>query len=235
MKLAPLGTLGSAQLAAAVGLPVAPVTARSLQGRSYLLVSRYDRRFDANGQAYRLHQEDFCQALGIVPERKYAAEGGPTFKTGFDLLRRATTRPAGAVLAFLDAAVFNLIVGNADAHGKNYALLYENGTPDLAPLYDVVCTAAYPRLSKKLAMKIGGRALPDTIQLKHWLTLVPDTKAAQRFLINDISLLAGNIEKEADALLLELSEVGIQHPVLKAVRGVIATRAAHLLRIIDRA
>jgi len=72
-------------LAAAVGLPVAPVAARSVGGRSYLLVTRYDRRFDAKGQAHRLHQEDFCQALGIPPERKYAAEGGPTFKTGFDL------------------------------------------------------------------------------------------------------------------------------------------------------
>ena len=60
-------------LAAAIGLPVASVTARSVEGRPYLLVTRYGRRFDANGQAYRLHQEDFCQALGIVPERKYAA------------------------------------------------------------------------------------------------------------------------------------------------------------------
>jgi serine/threonine-protein kinase HipA len=82
-------------LAAAIGLPVAPVTARSVEGRRHLIVTRYDRRFDAAGQAHRLHQEDFCQALGIVPERKYAVEGGPTFKTGFDLLRRATTVPAG--------------------------------------------------------------------------------------------------------------------------------------------
>lgn len=63
-------------LAAAIGLPVAPVTARSVKDRPYLLVTRYDRRVDAYGQAHRLHQEDFCQALGIVPERKYAAEGG---------------------------------------------------------------------------------------------------------------------------------------------------------------
>lgn len=83
-------------------------------------------------------------------------------------------------------------------------------------------------------MNIGGRAVPDTIQLKHWLSLVPDTKAAQRVLISDIASLAGNIESEADGLLLELSEAGIQHPILKAVRGVIATRAAHLLRIIDK-
>ncbi|MGE0706143.1 MAG: type II toxin-antitoxin system HipA family toxin, partial [Vicinamibacterales bacterium] len=142
-------------LAAAVGLPVAPVAARNLRGRSYLLVTRYDRHFEANGQAHRLHQEDFCQALGIVPERRYAAEGGPTFKAGFDLLRRATTVPAVAVLAFLDAAIFNLIVGNADAHGKNFSLLYQTSGVSLAPFYDLFSTVAYPDLSPSVAMKIA--------------------------------------------------------------------------------
>ncbi|MBL0375404.1 type II toxin-antitoxin system HipA family toxin, partial [Rhizobium sp. KVB221] len=79
----------------------------------------------------------------------------------------------------------------------------------------------------------GGRAVPDTIQLKHWLTLVPDTKAAQRLLVSDVSNLAANIESEADALLRELSDAGIKHPILKAVRGIISSRAAHLLRIIE--
>ena len=161
-------------LAAAVGLPVAPVTARSLQGRSYLLVSRYDRRFDANGQAYRLHQEDFCQALGIVPERKYATEGGPTFKSGFDLLRRATTRPAGAVLAFLDAAVFNLIVGNADAHGKNFSLLYHTSGVSLAPFYDLLSTVAYTDLSPNLAMRIAKRATIEEIGPSTWTAFADD-------------------------------------------------------------
>jgi len=90
-------------LAAALGLPVAPVEVRTTLGRPYLLITRYDRRFDDTGRAYRLHQEDFCQALGIPPEHKYAAEGGPTFRTSFELLRRATTRPAVATLVFLDA------------------------------------------------------------------------------------------------------------------------------------
>jgi len=109
-------------LAASVGLPVAPVVARVVAGRPYLLIARYDRSFDESGRAHRLHQEDFCQALGIPPERKYAAEDGPTFKACFDLLRRATTVPALAVLSLLDAAIFNLIAGNADAHGKNFSL-----------------------------------------------------------------------------------------------------------------
>jgi serine/threonine-protein kinase HipA len=101
------------RLAAAIGLAVAPVEARVTNGRPYLLVTRYDRRLNRADQVRRLHQEDFCQALGIPPEQKYAAEGGPTFRSSFDLLRRGTTRPAVATLALLDAAIFNLIVGNA--------------------------------------------------------------------------------------------------------------------------
>ncbi|MBL0374361.1 HipA domain-containing protein, partial [Rhizobium sp. KVB221] len=157
---------------------------------------------------------------------------GPGTERSLDLINRACGRPAADRLRFIRMLIFHYLVGNADAHGKNYALLYSGNTPDLAPIYDVVCTAAYPRLAKKLAMRIGGRAVPDTIQLKHWLTLVPDTKAAQRLLVSDVSNLAANIENEADALLRELSDAGIKHPILKAVRGIISNRAAHLLRII---
>ena len=58
-------------LAAAIGLPVAQGAARTVSGHPYLLITRYDRYyFDESGRAHRLHQEDFCQALGIPPERK---------------------------------------------------------------------------------------------------------------------------------------------------------------------
>lgn len=223
------------RLAGRLNLPVPAVEMRWSGETAFLLIERYDRARTGDGRIDRLHQEDFCQALSIPPELKYEEEGGPGTSRSIDLINRACGRPAADRLRFIRMLLLHFLVGNADAHGKNYALLYSNNTPDLAPLYDVVCTAAYPRLAKKLAMNIGGRAVPDTIQLKHWFSLVPDTKAAQRLLVNDISLLAGNIEKEADALLLELSEAGIRHSILKAVRGVIATRAAHLLRIIDKA
>jgi serine/threonine-protein kinase HipA len=201
--------------------------------RAFLLIERYDRARARDGQVDRLHQEDFCQALSIPPELKYEEEGGPGAERSIDLINRACYRPAADRLRFIRMLLLHDLVGNADANG-NYALLYQSNTPDLAPLYDVDCTAGYPKLSKKLAMYIGSQAVPDTIQLKHWLSLVPDTKAAQRLLINDIDGMAGSIERETNGLPLELSEAGIQHPILRVVRGVIATRAAHLLRIIDK-
>lgn len=215
-------------LAAAVGLPVAPVTARSLQGRSYLLVSRYDRRFDANGQAYRLHQEDFCQALGIVPERKYAAEGGPTFKTGFDLLRRATTRPAGAVLAFLDAAVFNLIVGNADAHGKNFSLLYHTSGVSLAPFYDLLSTVAYPDLSPNLAMKVAKRATIDEIGPTTWTAFAEDIGLASSFVRRRVRELSDSVRDHVLLLPASAALAALDASALKNYAALIASRAERL-------
>jgi serine/threonine-protein kinase HipA len=130
--------------------------------------------------------------------------------------------------------IFHYLVGNADAHGKNYALLYGSDEPDLAPIYDVVCTAVYPRLSKRLAMKIGGRDVPDTIQLKHWATLVPDTKSSQRVLVRDLAQMAERIVSESGMLLAELADEGINHPILTAIRKVISSRAGLLQRAAEQ-
>ena len=223
------------RLAARLKLPVPAVEMRHGGTIPFLLVERYDRALHKDGTITRLHQEDFCQALSVPPELKYEEEGGPGSERSLDLIDRATARPAADRLNFIRALIFHYLVGNADAHGKNYALLYHGKVPDLAPLYDIVCTAAYPRLAKKLAMAIGERAVPDTIQLKHWLTLVPDTRGAQRLLVKDISELAGRIRCDADKLLAEFAEAGIAHDILVTVRAVIETRAAQLLRIAEKA
>ncbi|QND62365.1 type II toxin-antitoxin system HipA family toxin [Mesorhizobium huakuii] len=221
------------RLAERLQLPVPRVEMRRAGDTAFLLIQRYDRARTDGGHIERLHQEDFCQALSVPPELKYEEEGGPGTKSSLDLIDRACARPAADRLRFIRMLIFHYLVGNADAHGKNYALLYDGDTPNLAPLYDVVCTAAYPRLAKKLAMAIGGRSVPDTIQLKHWLTLVPETRGAQRLLIRDIATMAGRIGDEADALLAQLANVGADHAILKSVRAVIATRATHLLRMTE--
>ena len=223
------------RLAARLRLPVPNVEMRRGGAIPFLLVERYDRARHEDGTITRLHQEDFCQALSVPPELKYEAEGGPGTEASLALIGRATARPAADRLGFIRMLILHYLVGNADAHGKNYALLYSGGIPDLAPLYDVLCTAAYPRLDKKLAMAIGGRAVPDTIQLQQWLALVPDTRGAQRLLVKAIAELAGRIGGQADELLAEFAEGGISHEILKVIRGVIGTRTAHLLRIIELA
>lgn len=222
------------QLAARLNLNAPPVSMRRAGETPFLLIERYDRRREADGRIVRLHQEDFCQALSVPPELKYEEEGGLGTERSLALIAEATARPAAERLAFIRMLAFHYLAGNADAHAKNFALLYTGAVPDLAPIYDVLCTAAYKRLAKKLAMAIGGRSVPDTIQLEHWLTLVPDTRGAQRLLVRDLGQMAAAVTIEADALLSALAEQGVTHPILKDVRRIIGLRATHLLRAIDK-
>lgn len=164
-------------LASAIGMDVAPVEMRSVADRSFLLVTRYDRAVGTDGSISRLHQEDFAQALGVPSHRKYASEGGPIFPDCFALLRRAATRPARDILKLLDAAIFNLIIGNADAHAKNFSLLHSSGgAMTLAPLYDLLSTVIYPNLHVKLAMKIAGKAVLEDIEPRHWERFAADAQ-----------------------------------------------------------
>lgn len=155
------------KLAEAVGLSVAKAQTGRVGTIDYLLVERYDRRVDAEGSVHRLHQEDFCQALGIASENKYQSEGGPGLKDCFSLLRAASSRPVIDLANLLDAVIFNLLIGNHDAHGKNFSLLYHEQSTQLAPLYDLVSTVYYPELSKKMAMKLGGEAESTKITTQH--------------------------------------------------------------------
>ena len=159
-------------LAQAMGLLTAQAQIFVVQGREVLLVARYDRRVGVQGQPVRIHQEDFCQALCVVPEMKYQNEGGPDLKACFDLLRKATRPSAPQVLRLLDAVVFNALIGNHDAHAKNFSLLYayqgKNAAPTLAPLYDMMCTAVYDHLTPKMAMKLGSKYKFTEVQARHW-------------------------------------------------------------------
>lgn len=143
-------------LAKAMGLNVASIEYRVIGEKPSVLVQRYDRRIDGNGSTERIHQEDFCQALGLPPERKYQTEGGPTIRDCVSLLRDWSTAPALDIPTFIHGLIFNVLIGNADAHGKNYSFLYSDTERRLAPFYDLVSTIAWPEISKHAAMKIGG-------------------------------------------------------------------------------
>lgn len=99
-------------MAEAMQLKPAKSKVHQVLDRSFLLVERYDRPTDAQGQRQRLHQEDFCQALGVVPEMKYQNEGGPDLVQCFDLVRSATRPSAPQVLRLLDYVIFNALIGN---------------------------------------------------------------------------------------------------------------------------
>ncbi len=217
------------RLAAAVGLPTAAVEPRRTRDRAYLVVERYDRTVAADGTIRRLHQEDFCQALGVPPESKYASEGGPTFAACFDLVRRACDQPAPAVLRLLDAAIFNVAVGNADAHGKNYSLLYGPERIGFAPLYDLLCTAAYPQVHAKLAMKVGKRATLEAFTPTTWEDFGREIGMGAPFVRRRAFAVAELILARIDGVAHEIGAVGFDSPDLYGFVDTIRQRARMLL------
>lgn len=162
-------------LARAVGLNVPAVESRRVGDKACIIIQRYDRLVGDDGVVRRLHQEDFCQALGFPPERKYQQEGGPLLRDCIRLLREWSTTPVLDIRDFLDGLMLNMLIGNADAHGKNYSMVYRGGERRLAPFYDLVCTLAWPELSKTPAMKIGHADSIDGITPAHWKKMAQET------------------------------------------------------------
>lgn len=181
-------------LARAIGLDAVEAEWREVGSRRLLLVARYDRAV-AGSSTVRLHQEDFAQALGVPSNRKYAAEGGPTFRDSFALLRSAATRPAREVLKLADAAIFNLIIGNADAHAKNFSLLRrQNGEIVLSPLYDLVATHVWEELSPRLAMRFGGAATLEDVDGKTFARFAEEAGLAPPYLKRRSRVLARAVQ-----------------------------------------
>jgi len=187
-------------LAQAVGLPVARVHKRmSASGLAYLLVERYDRELTSDPIG-RLHQEDFCQALGQASERKYQADGGPTVLDAVSLLRRSSVRPAQDLITFWRALVFNWLIGNCDAHAKNFSLLYDASMPALAPLYDLVSTTIYPELTSRLAMSLDGARRIEQVTAEAWAKLAHEINYSKRFIVSETAALIGRVTEEMTRL-----------------------------------
>jgi serine/threonine-protein kinase HipA len=219
------------RLAVAVDLPAATVETRTVEGIEYLLVKRYDRTYrksDGTTVIDRHHQEDFCQAQNIVPETKYQKEGGPSLKRCFQLLREASSAPVIDLARLLDAVIFNYLVGNNDAHGKNFSLLYHRaGTANqetrFAPLYDIVSTICYPELSEEMAMKIGDEYSSDRVTPSDFEKLAEEAGLAKPMVRRRVPGLGEAVLNAIDATKLQIA-----HPVAEAVAAVVRKRCERI-------
>lgn len=150
------------RLARSVDLADGNVVEGEINGKSFILVRRYDRA-DRGGTIERLHQEDACQALGIDPggmqgRAKYESAGGPSFQRIAGLLRAYAQEANAELMQLLRIATFTVAIGNADAHGKNISFLHdEDGHIRLAPVYDTVPTILWPNLRQSTAMSVDGK------------------------------------------------------------------------------
>lgn len=213
-------------LAAALKLDVAACEIQRVGERPYLLVARYDRTTSDQ----RLHQEDFCQALGVVSEHKYQNEGGPGLAQAFALLRSATRPSAPHTLKLLDYIVFNALIGNHDAHGKNFSLLYTQAGAVLTPLYDALCTAVYPLLTDKMAMKIGSSYKFSQVQARHWNQFATEATLSPAQVKRRILDIAKRLPDLAHAVRAVFELEGNSHSIIDQIITLIDQRCALTIR-----
>lgn len=125
---------------------------------------RYDRlcsdnaeKIDGFNVPYRLHQEDFSQAMGISANRKYEQNYSGYLEQMFDILRRYSINPIREQLKLWDICVYDYLIGNTDNHIKNVSLLYgaDMSSIKLAPAYDIVSTVIYAGSTSDMAFSIG--------------------------------------------------------------------------------
>lgn len=192
------------KLAKAMKLPVPEVYVHWLEGEAYYLIERYDRFENKEGRIARLHQEDFCQALHVPPENKYESEGGPTLQQCFSLLdsRIAGGNMAGInKLTLLRGVIFNYLIGNGDAHGKNFSFLYDGEAEALTPFYDLMSTVVYYNDYKaKMAMKIAGKYKFRDISLRHFDVLAKAINIKPALVRKELMQMSSKITDTANKL-----------------------------------
>lgn len=136
---------------------------------------RYDRKFPENpahisglARPLRLHQEDFAQAMGIPATAKYEHTPNAYMQKMFDLLRIYSSDPIADQLQLWDMIIFDYLIGNTDAHIKNFSLLYSDDLRQirLAPAYDIVSTVVYEQSTREMAFRIGEESSIEDITEK---------------------------------------------------------------------
>lgn len=193
----------SMQLARACGLNCARCTMAVIGGKRRYVCERYDRA-EVDGRIRRLHQEDFCQILKIDPKHKYEVLGGPGISASMQLMREMALASSDT-LEFLRRIIFTFLIGNGDAHGKNYSVLYHGLKVALSPMYDVMSTAIYPDIAKRMAMKIDGEYSFKWITRPKFLRMAEKLGISPRIMSREIDRMCKRIVKHAPIVAARLS------------------------------
>jgi serine/threonine-protein kinase HipA len=227
------------QLARKLGMPTASSKIVRFENETAIVLERYDRvRMPSEtGRAapgktqpvLRLHQEDMCQALAVRPQAKYQNEGGPSPEQIADLLRDHSDEPRQDLNTFLDALLFNWLIGGSDGHAKNYSLLHgAAGRVRLAPLYDVASALPYPTLNTprlKLAMKIGGHYRLREIGAPELRKLAASMKLSPDAAIERAAEMCTRMPKATREIADACAGDGLDHPILEQLVVVLSERA----------
>ena len=219
-------------LARNLGLPAAQSKVMRFKDEVAIVVERYDRQQSGN-DIVRVHQEDICQALGVMPTKKYQNEGGPSAANIVELLRTYSTDRDADLDTFGAALGFNWLIAGTDAHAKNYSLLLSGPDVRLAPLYDIASILPYDEVdlrNAKLAMKIGGEYKVSQIGLRQWQKFAREVRADVGQLVEVLISMAKQLPDEVTAARSRAREEGLDNALIERLATQLIDRAQECQR-----
>ena len=188
------------------------------------LITRYDRI--ARSPVQRLHQEDLCQALGVSHKLKYERDQGPTFAHVYACTEAVSQHLPEDLERLVKWLIFNVIVGNCDAHAKNLSYLRgANGDWRLTPHYDLVSTRVYERVSKNLAMTIGGAEDSGTVTGTHWRRLAAEIKFGSALLLKFVRAMAESAPEKYRVVSAKFADQYGDSPIVQPIAKVIQVQS----------
>lgn len=222
------------KFAQALGLKVASPQLIDLGGVKAYLVERYDRK-KAGDQLIRLHQEDFCQALAYSYKVKYEKDGGPSFKNCHLCTEEHSDFLPEDLERLVKWMIFNILIGNCDAHAKNISfLMVSTGEWHLSPHYDLVATKAYPKLSTRLAMAVGGSVDSGTITGTHWSRLAKDIQMGQKWIHQTVQEMAESSQDLFSQVCKEFIDLYGNSPILPILKKTLEAQKKRLLSQLEK-
>lgn len=228
------------QLAQRVGVTAADTRVVKVP-EPVLLVGRFDR-IERDGRVERIHLIDGCQALGLSVSMKYERpygdgvdvrniRDGVTYAKLFDLIAATSVQPAIAKLSLLQWAIFQVLIGNTDAHGKNLSFFVDATGLRLAPAYDLVCTAALddPQLGNTYAMAIGDAFTLEDLSAFEWASFAKAAGLPGALVGRQLKLIAERVL----AALPDIGDSSMPDEVRKRLCEVIGLNCERQLAVAD--
>jgi len=235
--------LACMRLAQAIGLPTAEIRLEWIP-EPVVLIKRFDRKINGN-RIQRLHCIDGCQALGLGVSMKYERpygdnrdvqhiRDGASLPKLFALVAQASAKPAADRLALLRWAIFQVLIGNTDAHGKNLSFFMDAGGVSLTLSYDLVCCLLYAddRIADTLAMAVGDNFNPTALTAYDWAVMADECQLNPKLVCRELKQLADKIILVWPGLQHELVQNGAEKNTLKSIGEIFLQQCTHSLKLV---
>lgn len=218
------------RLAECLGFNTPKYNLKYCKSLPYLLITRYDRLISDDDVTIRLHQENFCQSMSVLPENKADTKGGPAITDCLRLIEAHAKQPASDKLLFIRLVIFNYLIGNSDTSAKSFSFLYNNDKISLAPVSNLLSNCIYAKLSPKMNMSIDDKFYPNLVRQNHWHSIVSDNSTARNMINKELHKMSTIIPDKAVKLQSILNQEGINSDIFNHIISLIIKRAKHLSR-----